>query len=76
MCPALRDFDLIIDNTVNQPVGVINTSAPITLPLMFQRFWFADAGKGIPVNVFQKLKFSCPVPASTDNPPMLYQPIL
>ncbi len=51
MRTALQNFNPMLPDTVNQAVGIINTTAPVTLQVAFQRFGFSDTGISVPVNI-------------------------
>jgi hypothetical protein len=54
MKAAGRNQDFIVLDTVNQSVFVVNSAAPPTLSIMFQKFRFAHAAVPVAVNVLDK----------------------
>ena len=52
MTAALRNNDLLILHFVDDTVGFVNSPTPISLPVTFQWFRFADTRKRATVYVF------------------------
>ena len=53
MPAALSNDNLVTFYFVNNTVYIVNTSALITLLIAFQQLWFADAGKGLSIDILQ-----------------------
>ena len=47
----MGDLYTVFHNSVYQPVYIIDSPAPITVLVMFERFRFADAFVSVAVNV-------------------------
>ena len=58
MLPALDDFNLIVLDSIDEPVGFVYAAAEPTSVAIFQRFWLADASEdSIPFNTEDQLVY-------------------
>lgn len=50
----MDDVDYITFDIVYQAVCVINPSAPVSAEIMLERFWIANAGILVPLDIFDE----------------------
>jgi hypothetical protein len=55
MGSALRNFDAVVFQPMDQPVEIIYPTAPMPLPVMFQGVGLAESMAPVAVDVFYKL---------------------
>jgi hypothetical protein len=54
MISTLRNQESITFDCIHQTVATVYSARPETSQLMLERFWFADTGKGFPLNIPNK----------------------